>query len=58
MVLMTSSEDFHGARDFLGGIFTVLETSEFFLSDGDFFGGIFMVLETSPADFHGAADFF
>ena len=38
--------------NFLGGIFTVLETfSEFFLGAGDFFGGIFTVLETSLEGF-------
>ena len=59
--------DFHGAGDFFGRIFTVLETSleifnmlEILWSDfhgaGDFFGGIFTVLETS-GDFQGAGDF-
>ena len=40
--------DFHGAGDFLGGIFTVQETSSGdFHGAGDFFGGIFTMLETS-----------
>ena len=47
-MLETSSGEFHGAGDFFGGIFTVLETSS----------GIFTVLNTSSGEFHGAGDCF
>ena len=61
-MLETSSGDFHGAGDFFGGIFTMLETSSGIFtvletSSGDFLGVIFNVLETSSGDFHGAETF-
>ena len=58
-MLETSSGDFHGAGDFFGGIFTVLETSlEGFSWCWRLFLEIFLVLETFSGDFHGAGDFF
>ena len=60
-MLETSSGDFHGAGDFFGRIFTMLETSGDFHVAGDFsgyfqhardfLGGIFTVLETSLEGF-------